>query len=259
MALPHSTTIYHGSTRLYYTLAWLYLALLDSTTLYHGSTPLMHRQRPMRIAINTGGGDAPGLNTVVRAVVIAAQGRGWDVVGIEWGYDGLFAPGGIVELDSAVVSGMALLHSTKAPIESTTLYHDSTWLYLTLPCTLNRGSTWLYLTLLHSTMALLHCNMALLDTTWLYYILPWLHFTLLHSTMALLGSTWLYYTIPLLVLALLIYYTLSWLYYILPWIHVTLYLTLLHSTMALSCSTTFYHGSTWLYMTLLHSIMALLD
>ena len=31
-----------------------------------------------RIAINTGGGDAPGLNAVIQAVVIAAANRGWD-------------------------------------------------------------------------------------------------------------------------------------------------------------------------------------
>ena len=60
----------------------------------------------MRIAINTGGGDAPGLNAVVRAVVLAAERRGWGVVGIERGYDGLFEPGGIVELNSAAVSGI---------------------------------------------------------------------------------------------------------------------------------------------------------
>ena len=30
----------------------------------------------MRIAVNTGGGDAPGLNAVIRAVVLAAHHRG---------------------------------------------------------------------------------------------------------------------------------------------------------------------------------------
>ncbi len=66
----------------------------------------------MRIAINTGGGDAPGLNAVVRAVVLAAEGRGWDVVGIERGYDGLFAPGGVVELDRKIVSGITHMGGT---------------------------------------------------------------------------------------------------------------------------------------------------
>jgi 6-phosphofructokinase 1 len=51
-----------------------------------------------RIAINTGGGDAPGLNAVIRAVTLGGLDRGWDVVGIRNGYDGLFEKGGVVEL-----------------------------------------------------------------------------------------------------------------------------------------------------------------
>lgn len=66
----------------------------------------------MRIAINTGGGDAPGLNAVVRAAVLAARRRGWEVVGIERGYDGLFAPGGVVELDDAAVRGITHMGGT---------------------------------------------------------------------------------------------------------------------------------------------------
>ena len=31
----------------------------------------------MKIAISTGGGDAPGLNAVIRAVVLTAIDRGW--------------------------------------------------------------------------------------------------------------------------------------------------------------------------------------
>lgn len=60
----------------------------------------------MRIAINTGGGDAPGLNAVLRAVVLASESRGWEVVGMRRGYDGLFMPGGIVPLDSTAVTGI---------------------------------------------------------------------------------------------------------------------------------------------------------
>ena len=43
----------------------------------------------MRIAISTGGGDAPGLNAVIRAAVLSAIGRGWDVIGIRKGFAGL--------------------------------------------------------------------------------------------------------------------------------------------------------------------------
>ncbi|MEZ5320899.1 MAG: ATP-dependent 6-phosphofructokinase [Microthrixaceae bacterium] len=42
-----------------------------------------------RIAVNTGGGDAPGLNAVIRAVTLGALDRGWQVLGISNGYDGL--------------------------------------------------------------------------------------------------------------------------------------------------------------------------
>jgi 6-phosphofructokinase len=48
----------------------------------------------MRIAISTGGGDAPGLNAVIRAVVLSAQQRGWECFGIRRGYDGLYERGG---------------------------------------------------------------------------------------------------------------------------------------------------------------------
>ncbi|MGQ0603997.1 MAG: 6-phosphofructokinase, partial [Anaerolineales bacterium] len=45
-----------------------------------------------RIAISTGGGDAPGLNAVIRAVTLAALNRGWEVLGIRDGYNGLMFP-----------------------------------------------------------------------------------------------------------------------------------------------------------------------
>jgi ATP-dependent phosphofructokinase / diphosphate-dependent phosphofructokinase len=42
-----------------------------------------------RIAINTGGGDAPGLNAVIRAATLTALANGWEVLGIRRGYMGL--------------------------------------------------------------------------------------------------------------------------------------------------------------------------
>src|SRR2546428_10186212 len=42
-----------------------------------------------RIGILTGGGDCPGLNAVIRAVVKAAAKRGWETVGFLDGYEGL--------------------------------------------------------------------------------------------------------------------------------------------------------------------------
>jgi 6-phosphofructokinase 1 len=45
--------------------------------------------RTRRIAINTGGGDAPGLNAVIRAATLAALNEGWEVLGIRRGYMGI--------------------------------------------------------------------------------------------------------------------------------------------------------------------------
>ena len=45
-----------------------------------------------RIAISTGGGDAPGLNAVIRAVVTSAMNRGWECIGIRDGYHGILFP-----------------------------------------------------------------------------------------------------------------------------------------------------------------------
>jgi 6-phosphofructokinase 1 len=45
-----------------------------------------------RVAICTGGGDAPGLNAVIRAAVISAMNRGWEMIGIRDGYGGILFP-----------------------------------------------------------------------------------------------------------------------------------------------------------------------
>ena len=70
-----------------------------------------------RIAINTGGGDAPGLNAVIRAVVIAAVKRGWECYGIHDGFNGILCPehysdGGTFLLTPERVRGIAHLGGT---------------------------------------------------------------------------------------------------------------------------------------------------
>ena len=67
-----------------------------------------------RIAINTGGGDAPGLNAVIRAVVLSAMVHGYEVVGIKQGYRGLIQDGddGLVSLDRDAVRGITHLGGT---------------------------------------------------------------------------------------------------------------------------------------------------
>jgi ATP-dependent phosphofructokinase / diphosphate-dependent phosphofructokinase len=65
-----------------------------------------------RIALSTGGGDAPGLNAVIRAAVLAAMRRGWEVVGIRRGFGGLLAEDGIIPLDAQSVRGITHLGGT---------------------------------------------------------------------------------------------------------------------------------------------------
>ncbi len=61
----------------------------------------------MRIAISTGGGDAPGLNAVIRAAVLSARTRGWDVLGIKRGYAGLLGEDEVVPLTVDSVRGIS--------------------------------------------------------------------------------------------------------------------------------------------------------
>jgi 6-phosphofructokinase 1 len=65
-----------------------------------------------RIAVNTGGGDAPGLNAVIRAVVLTAERRGWEVLGIQRGYEGLLDTSKIIQLDHNRVRGITHLGGT---------------------------------------------------------------------------------------------------------------------------------------------------
>ena len=58
----------------------------------------------MRIAISTGGGDAPGLNAVSRAAVLSALNRGWDVLGIKRGFAGLMGEDEVIPLTRELLS-----------------------------------------------------------------------------------------------------------------------------------------------------------
>ena len=66
----------------------------------------------MRIALSTGGGDAPGLNAVIRAAVLSAINRGWDVLGIKRGFAGLMGEDECIPLTKESVRGIAHLGGT---------------------------------------------------------------------------------------------------------------------------------------------------
>ncbi len=62
--------------------------------------------KKLRLAVNTGGGDAPGLNAVLRAVTLTALNRGYEVVGIRKGYLGLLDTSQLVPLTYDTVRGI---------------------------------------------------------------------------------------------------------------------------------------------------------
>jgi len=90
----------------------------------------------MRIAISTGGGDAPGLNAVIRAVVLAALRRGWEVVGIRRGFGGLLGeeldlvPLGRRDVRGITHLGGTILGTTNRgnPFRWPTQQPDGTWI-----------------------------------------------------------------------------------------------------------------------------------
>lgn len=65
-----------------------------------------------RIAVSTGGGDAPGLNAVIRATVLSALNRGWEVYGVRKGYGGLLGEDEIAPLGRESVRGITHLGGT---------------------------------------------------------------------------------------------------------------------------------------------------
>jgi ATP-dependent phosphofructokinase / diphosphate-dependent phosphofructokinase len=70
-----------------------------------------------RISIGTGGGDAPGLNAVIRAVTLSCLEHGWQCLGIRDGYNGLLTPeryagGGVIPLTRDTVRGITHLGGT---------------------------------------------------------------------------------------------------------------------------------------------------
>jgi phosphofructokinase-like protein len=65
-----------------------------------------------RIGVLTSGGDCPGLNAVLRGVVLAADKHGWEVVGFRDGFEGLLPPGNHVILDRESINGIMALGGT---------------------------------------------------------------------------------------------------------------------------------------------------
>ncbi|TVR29676.1 MAG: ATP-dependent 6-phosphofructokinase [Balneolaceae bacterium] len=66
----------------------------------------------MKIAINTGGGDAPGLNAAIRSATLSALRLGWEVVGIQNGYGSLYTDEPFIPLTRERVRGITMMGGT---------------------------------------------------------------------------------------------------------------------------------------------------
>jgi len=65
-----------------------------------------------KVVINTGGGDAPGLNAVIEAVVMSSCNRNWEVYGSKNGYSGLLNTDELVRLTPEKVRQISILGGT---------------------------------------------------------------------------------------------------------------------------------------------------
>ena len=72
----------------------------------------MAEKKKRRIGVLTSGGDAPGLNAVIRAVVKTASGLGYEVLGIQQGYEGLLGETHYRMLTGADVRGLLPMGGT---------------------------------------------------------------------------------------------------------------------------------------------------
>src|SRR5216684_8951967 len=64
------------------------------------------------IGVLTSGGDCPGLNAVLRGVVLAGEKLGWEIIGFRDGFEGLLPPGDYVVLDRRSTDGIMALGGT---------------------------------------------------------------------------------------------------------------------------------------------------
>lgn len=71
-----------------------------------------------RIAVLTSGGDAPGMNAAIRAVVRSGVAKGWDVFGVKGGYQGLIdgrlTPLGTRDVGGIIQRGGTVLGSARS-------------------------------------------------------------------------------------------------------------------------------------------------
>lgn len=81
--------------------------------------PIRGRLMVKRIAVLTSGGDAPGMNAAIRAVVRSGVERDWEVFGVNHGYEGLIADDmrlmGRRDVGGVIGQGGTMLGSARCP------------------------------------------------------------------------------------------------------------------------------------------------
>ena len=84
-----------------------------------------------RIAVLTSGGDAPGMNAAIRAVVRTGLAQGWQVFGVEHGYQGLLnsnlKPLGARDVGGIMQHGGTVLGSARSPDFQTETGRRKAW------------------------------------------------------------------------------------------------------------------------------------
>lgn len=65
-----------------------------------------------RIGVLTSGGDCPGLNAVLRAIVCSAEQLNWEVIGFRDGFEGMLPPGDYMVLNESNTSGIMRVGGT---------------------------------------------------------------------------------------------------------------------------------------------------
>ncbi|MDR0937174.1 MAG: 6-phosphofructokinase [Oscillospiraceae bacterium] len=78
-----------------------------------------HRRAPRRLGVLTSGGDAPGMNAAIRAVVRTSYLRNIDVIGIRRGYNGLIHGDlfkmGPNDVNGIITKGGTMLYTARSP------------------------------------------------------------------------------------------------------------------------------------------------
>jgi 6-phosphofructokinase 1 len=82
-------------------------------------------ERTRRIGILTGGGDVPGLNSVIKGVVYRSTELGYEVVGIRRGWEGLTHMRAGTELDADYLRPLDRINTRAIDRTGGTILHTS--------------------------------------------------------------------------------------------------------------------------------------